>query len=85
MNRHKRLLTLGWMIPIGLVVAVVGAHVILFYFVRHLGARTVVSGTVFTAVFLLIIGKHLGLFAAILRAATSRMGRKHETREHRPD
>lgn len=66
MMEHNRLLKRSWILPVGAVALVVG-HVILFYFVKQAASRTLVSGAVISALVLLIIAKHLGLLAALLR------------------
>jgi hypothetical protein len=51
-----------------ILIGLVAAHPIVFYLLPHMGmSRAGVSGAVLSGVVLLVIAKHLGLFAALLR------------------
>jgi len=51
-----------------ILIGLVAGHAIVFYLLRHAGmSRAGVSGAVLSGVVLLVVAKHLGLLAALLR------------------
>ena len=56
-----------WLMLI-ILIGLVAGHAIVFYLLRHVGmSHAGVSGAVLSGVVLLVVAKHLGLFAALLR------------------
>ena len=67
MNALSRLRSRPWLMLI-ILIGLVAGHAIVFYLLRHVGvSHAKVSGAVLSGVVLLVIAKHLGLFAALLR------------------
>jgi len=67
MNALSHLRSRPW-IMLAVFIGLVAGHMILFYILRQAGTVYAgVSGVVVSAVVLIILAKHLGLFAALLR------------------
>ena len=66
MNALSHLRSQPWMILI-ILIGLVAGHSILLYFLQAVMSHAGVSGVAVSGVVLLIVAKHLGLFAALLR------------------
>ncbi len=67
MNWLYHLRSRPWILP-AIVVGLVASHGILFYLLQHSPiSHVAVPGAIVSLVVLLIIAKHLGVFAALLR------------------
>lgn len=67
MNWLHHLRSRRWML-LAIVIGLVASHGILFYLVQHSPIpRVAVPGAIASLLVLLIVAKHLGLFAALLR------------------
>jgi hypothetical protein len=68
-----------------ILIGLVAGHAIVFYFLQHVGmSHAGVSGVVLSSVVLLVVAKHLGLFAALLRPIHGLFRRRFH-RERRED